>query len=44
MFVVGGMKRNRGREKNRDGRSLYESVDEASCGPKMAYQLGKARR
>ena len=42
LFVVGGMKRNRGREKNRDGRSLYESVDESSCGPNMAYQLGKA--
>jgi len=36
------MKRNRGKAKNRDRRSLYESVDEASCGPNMAYQLGKA--
>lgn len=42
LFVVGGMKRNRGRERNRDRRSLYESVNEASCGPNMAYQLGKA--
>ena len=36
LFVVGGMRRNKGRDKDRDGRSLYESVDESSRGSNMA--------